>query len=74
MPAGAQRQRFCLQVARLAKSGSGDGVDDEDDQALRPENQRQGRAVHLAEGFCEAVDAVGGVGLRDALERLNGGK
>ena len=51
-----------LQVPWLAKSLPGHGIEAEEDQALHPSNQRQGRAVHQ--------NPAGGVGLRDALRQL----
>jgi hypothetical protein len=45
VPTGAERQRLGIQVPWLANSRSGGGIEGDEDQALHPNYQRQGRAV-----------------------------
>lgn len=59
MPRGAQRQRLCLQVPRLAESCSGHGIEGQEEQARHASDQWNGRAVQQK--------LAGRVGPRDAL-------
>ena len=66
MPAGHVGQRAGIRLQAVRRGLPGHGAQAHPDQALHPQDQRQGRTVHS--------DALPGMGLHHGVRELGGAK
>jgi len=72
LPRGSLRRRQSLRLQAVAAGLHGSGPESQTHQGLHAADQLQKRVICLAEGFCKAIEATGGVGICDAVHRLRG--